>query len=97
MLEMPSVASVGITSATTVEYGESRVRPSTARITSADTPTSSDARLISPGCRIRSSALPIALLPLTSAPVRSPSWPQMMLTATPVRKPIITEIDTNRV
>jgi hypothetical protein len=30
-------------------------------------------------------------------PVGSPSWPQMMFTATPVRKPIMTEWETKRV
>ena len=35
--------------------------------------------------------------PSASAPVRSGIWPAMMLTATPLRKPIITEWLTKRV
>jgi hypothetical protein len=35
--------------------------------------------------------------PSAATPVKSASWPKMMLAATPVRNPIITEWETNRV
>ena len=49
------------------------------------------------GSLMTSTAVASATEPLASAPVRSGIWPARMLTAIPVRKPVITECDTKRV
>ena len=63
----------------------------------ADTPAISEAGSMLPRSSSRCQALARAGLPETSEPTRSGSCPRTMLTATPVRKPIITECGTNRV
>jgi hypothetical protein len=91
------LSSVGITSAITAEKGASRVRPSPTNSASAATPASREASSIRDGCRTTSSAFSSARSPVALAPRRSGIWPKTMFTATPVRKPIITENETNRV
>ena len=60
-------------------------------------PTASDASWIEAGSVNTLNAFAIANRPSAGAPVRSGIWPATMLTATPVRNPIITECETNRV
>lgn len=89
--------SVGSASASTAENVASRVRPTISRTASAPTPTASVAGSIRPGWTTMSSALASGNGPEAEAPSRSGSWPSRMLSATPVRKPVITECETKRV
>ena len=66
-------------------------------MTSAASPVSKDARLMLLGWLMMLTALASGNAPCAGAPVRSEIWPHTMLTAMPVRKPIITEYETNRV
>ena len=88
----------GSTSAISDEYAASLVRARATRITSADTPGPARRHVDAPGGR---AAGPRPWPGRTSRRRPSPpgrgSCPRTMFTATPVRKPIITECGTNRV
>jgi hypothetical protein len=86
-----TTARVGMISAIKALIVFSRVLASPNRMTSAASPVSSAARLMVPGWAMTSNAFAMAFGPSGTTPVRSPSWPQMMFTATPVRKPVMTE------
>ena len=86
-----TTTSVGMMSATRALTVFRRVLARPNRMPSAATPVSNDARLMLPGRVITSKAFAIAFGPSAATPLRSPSCPQMMFTATPVRKPVITE------
>ena len=61
------------------------------------TPIASDGRSIRAGWRRTPNAFSAENDPSASAPARSGNCPNTMLTAMPVRNPVITECDTNRV
>ena len=90
-------AIVGMANATRAETLANRVRASTTSSPAAARPVASDGRLISPGLVSTSRALARAMDPDASTPVRSGIWPRTMFTATPARKPFITEYETKRV
>ena len=92
-----ATTTVGITRANSELTTAKRVRASSARIASAPSPASSEGRLIRPGWVSTLTALANGDCPFAGAPVRSEIWPHTMLTEIPVRKPIITEYETNRV
>ncbi len=92
-----TTTTVGITRANSELSTANRVRASSVRIASAPSPVSKEARLIRPGWLSTSMALAKGKAPCAGAPVRSAIWPHTMLIAIPVRKPIITEYETNRV
>jgi hypothetical protein len=74
-----------------------RVRLNTTIRTSADTPTAAAVSDMSLGWVSTFQALTTAGLPFCVEPSRSPSWPRMMFTATPLRNPVSTDTETNRV
>ena len=92
-----ATAAVGTTSATIAPKVANGVRPMRSRMPMAPMPTTRDATWIAEGWVTTYSAFSIATLPSATAPARSGTWPATMFTATPVRKPIITECDTNLV
>ena len=88
---------MGTASATSALTIASRVRDRPMRIASAASPASSDGEVDPPGVEDDVHRLREREVRLGLAPVRPGSWPRMMLTAIPVRKPVITECDTKRV
>ena len=91
-----ATTTLGMMSAMSEEYDDSRVRPSPKRAARAASPHAAVAGSTRDGWVTRSQNFASANGPDTSAPTRSGIWPKTMLTATPVRKPIITEWGTNR-
>ena len=92
-----TTTTVGMPRATRALTMASRVRASKTRIASAASPVSREATSMFPGWVSTSIALARGKEPCALAPVRSATWPHTMLTEIPVRNPIITEYDTNRV
>jgi hypothetical protein len=90
------MTTVGTASATTALNVASRVRPSRRMMARAPAPARTDAGSIRLGWVRTSHAFCRATDPSPSAPVRSGICPAMMFTATPLRKPIITEWLTKR-
>ena len=92
-----AITRVGMTRANSELTTASRVRASRARMASAPSPASSEARSIRLGWVSTLTAFANGNAPWAGAPVRSAIWPHTMLTEIPVRKPVITEYETNRV
>ena len=97
LVPMTSRIAVGTTRAMSAAYGPSFVGLSQAMIASAASPATSVGRYHSPGCNTTSSAFSAANDPSPDTPVRSANCENRMFTATPVRKPVMTDCDTNRV
>jgi hypothetical protein len=87
---------VGIRRATSDAIDESRVRDSTASSRIAPSPAASDGRCIRDGWMMTFNALVRAKLPSLGAPVSAGNCPKRMFALRPVRKPSITDWDTNR-
>ena len=95
----PASATTAVVTTTAISVANSRnpVRPSSNIAASAPTPTRAAARVISMrvgGDVVAPSAT--ATPASVATPSRPGSWPKMMLTAMPVRKPTITDRDTKR-
>ena len=87
----------GITNATSAPIDRNRVLGKSTASTRAEAPTVSDATSIRPGCVSTSIVWLTLLLPVAvPKPVIVGSWPRMIRTAIPVRKPIMTEWETKR-
>ena len=97
-LVLPRIAmtAVGTTTAISDPSSANLVRASPNNTSNALIPTAAAAQLMSPGGVAMYQAFWLATPPPVSTPSRSGSWPKTMLTDTPVRKPNITERDTNR-
>ena len=92
-----TTTSVGITKAMSGLTTASRVNDSTTRMASAHNPVSSAARSMAPGWTRTLRALASGKSPCAGAPVRLATWLHTILTAIPVRNPVITEWETNLV
>ena len=88
---------VGTTRATTALTNRIAVRSRTTTIARAESPMQSVATSASPSMVSASIAFAALVEPSAETPSKSGIWPRMMLTAMPVRNPIITECDTKRV
>jgi len=97
VLPRNATIAVGTTTATSEPNNANLVRANPNSSSSALIPTAAAAQLISPGWVRMYQAFWLATPPPASTPSRSGNWPKTMLTDTPVRKPSITERDTNRI
>ena len=90
-------SAVGTIRATSEANSDNGVRETNVRMSSAPRPASKDAGLISLGFVRTFQAFSMATEPCDGAPVSDGIWLSTMLTATPDRKPSITDCETNRV
>ena len=86
-----TTTTVGTASATSALITRPGVHDITSKMASAPSPVSSEATSIRPGWMTTLRALASGNPPCAVVPVRSGICPQTMLTATPVKNPVITE------
>src|SRR6478609_4613855 len=91
-----TTTTVGTTTATSDANSAKRVRLSPNITISAESPTAAEGRLIPDGWVTTYPAFARATPPSVDAPSKAGNWPSTMLTPTPVRKPSMTDLDTNR-